>query len=87
MYGVSGYLGAPEQPEIKEDKVLSKIEFRINRRPSSLKTADDFKGLNWDKKMEYDKSSVRCKVEHAFLNSQKNKWAMRKQLTMESKRT
>ena len=34
---------------------------------SSLKTADDFKGINWDKKMEHDKSAVRCKVEHAFL--------------------
>jgi IS5 family transposase len=67
MYGDSGYLGAPDRREIKEDEVLSKIEFRINKRPSSLKMADDFKGCNWDKKMEHDKSSVRCKVEHAFL--------------------
>ena len=29
--------------------------------------ADDFKGLNWDKKMEHEKSAVRCKVEHPFL--------------------
>jgi len=29
--------------------------------------SDDFPGLNWDKKLEHDKSSVRCKVEHAFL--------------------
>ena len=35
--------------------------------PSSLKMADDFKGFNWDKKMEYEKSAVRCKVEHPFL--------------------
>ena len=27
MYGDSEYLGAPERPEIKEDKALSKIEF------------------------------------------------------------
>ena len=67
VYGDSGYLGAPERPEIKEDKVLSKIEFRINQRPSSLKMSDHFKGLNWDKKMEHEKSSVRCKIEHAFL--------------------
>ena len=67
MYGDSGYLGAPERPEIKEDEVLSKIEFRINQRPSSLKMADNFKGLNWDKKMEHNKSSVRYKIEHAFL--------------------
>ena len=67
VYGDSGYLGAPMREEIKDDEVLSKIEFRINKRPSSLKTADDFQGINWDKKMEHDKSAVRCKVEHAFL--------------------
>lgn len=67
VYGDSGYLGAPERKEIKNDEVLSEIEFRINKRPSSLKTSDDFKGINWDKKMEHDKSAVRCKVEHPFL--------------------
>lgn len=67
VYGDSGYLGAPEREEIKKDKVLSQIEFRINKRPSSLKMADDFKGLNWDKKMEHDKSAIRRKVEHSFL--------------------
>ena len=67
MHGDSGYLGAPERPKIKNDEVLSKIEFRINKRPSSLKMADDFNGLNRDKKVGHDKSAVRCKVEHAFL--------------------
>jgi len=67
VYGDSGYLGAPARDEILNDEVLSGIEFRINKRPSSLKMADDFKGLNWDKKMEHDKSAVRCKVEHPFL--------------------
>lgn len=67
VYGDSGYLGAPMRDEIKDDEVLSKIEFRINKRPSSLKTAEDFQGINWDKKMEHDKSAIRCKVEHAFL--------------------
>ena len=38
-------------PEIKDDEVLSQIEFRINKRPSSLKMANDFKDINWDKKM------------------------------------
>lgn len=50
MYSDSGYLRALERPEIKENEALSKIEFRINKRPSSLKMADNFKGLNWDKK-------------------------------------
>lgn len=67
VYGDSGYLGAPDRPEIKNDETLSKVEFRINKRPSSLKMADDFKGMNWDKKMEHEKSAVRCKVEHPFL--------------------
>lgn len=49
IYGDSGYLGAVNQPSIKEDEKKSRIEFRINRRPSSLKMANDFKGLNWDK--------------------------------------
>ena len=67
VYGDSGYLGAPERPEIKNDEKLSQVEFRINKRPSSLKMGDDFKGMNWDKKMEHEKSAVRCKVEHLFL--------------------
>ena len=50
VYGDSGYLGAANQPAIKDDAKKSKIEFRINKRPSSLRMADDFKGLNWDKK-------------------------------------
>ena len=67
VYGDSGYLGAANQPGIKDDEKKSKIEFRVNKRPSSLKMANDFKGLNWDKKMEHEKSAVRCKVEHPFL--------------------
>ncbi|MBQ8040718.1 MAG: IS5 family transposase [Lachnospiraceae bacterium] len=67
VYGDSGYLGAPERPEIKNDEKLSQVEFRINKRRSSLKMPDDFKGMNWDKKMEHEKSAVRCKVEHPFL--------------------
>ena len=67
VYGDSGYLGAVNQPAIKDDEKKSRIEFRVNKRPSSLKITDDFKGLNWDKKMEHEKSAVRCKVEHPFL--------------------
>ncbi len=66
-YGDSGYPSASDRPEIKDDEVLSKIEFRINKRPTSLKMADNFKGINWGKKMEHDKSSVCCKAELAFL--------------------
>ena len=67
VYGDSGYLGASEQEAIRTNEDFSKIEFRINKRPSSLKIKDCYKGENWDKKIERSKSSVRCKVEHPFL--------------------
>lgn len=35
--------------------------------PSSLKTSKDYEGINWEKQMENRISSIRCKVEHAFL--------------------
>ena len=67
VYGDSGYLGAAKQEQIKTDEDFSKIEFRINKRPSCLKINDCYKGENWDKKIEQNKSSVRCKVEHPYL--------------------
>lgn len=67
VYGDSGYLGAPEQDAIKSNESFSKIKFRINERPSSLKINDCYKGENWDRSIERSKSSVRSKVEHPFL--------------------
>ena len=67
VYGDSGYLGLGERPEIKEDETRSRIEFRINRRPSSLNVKTDYDGINWEKVIEHQKSAVRCKVEHPFL--------------------
>lgn len=67
IYGDSGYLGIEKHPEFKEDEHLSKIECRINRRPSSVKCPDNYQGINWDKQIENRKSSTRCKVEHPFL--------------------
>lgn len=67
VYGDSGYLGIEKHDEIKNDEHLKDIEFRINCRPSSLKISDSYQGMNWEKQMEHRKSSVRCKVEHAFL--------------------
>lgn len=67
VYGDSGYLGVMERDEIKNDTHLKEIDYRINKRPSSNKCPSDYRGINWDKKIEHDKSSVRCKVEHAFL--------------------
>lgn len=66
-YGDSGYSGIEKRNDIKNDEQFSKIEFRINRRPSSIKVPDSYKGINWDKEIESRKSSTRCKVEHPFL--------------------
>lgn len=67
VYGDSGYLGLSRRPEIQQDKHKSTMDYRINRRPSQLKMADSYTGINWDKEIEHQKSSVRSKVEHAFL--------------------
>lgn len=67
MYGDSGYLGVSEKDEVKNDEHLSRIDYRINQRPSSNKCPDWYRGLNWGKVIEYQKSAVRSKVEHPFL--------------------
>ena len=67
MYGDSGYLGAEKRAEAGDDEHLKSVDYRVAMRPSSLKTTDLFTGFNWEKIIEHQKSSVRCKVEHAFL--------------------
>lgn len=67
VYGDSGYLGLAKRPEIQQDEKKSNIEFRINRRPSQIKTPASYAGINWEKEIEHQKSSVRSKVEHPFL--------------------
>ncbi len=67
VYGDSGYLGLDERLDIKADDIRARIEFRINRRPSSLNVKTEYDGINWEKTIEYQKSAVRCKVEHPFL--------------------
>lgn len=65
VYGDSGYLGVQKRPEITGNEHFSKIDFRISRRPSSLPKVSD-NAIDWERYIEYRKSSVRCKVEHAF---------------------
>ena len=36
VYGDSGYPGAVNQPAIKDDEKKARMEFRVNKRPSSL---------------------------------------------------
>ena len=65
VYGDSGYLGIDKREEVVSDEHLSSIDYRINRRPSSLQKVSD-NSFDWDRMMEHAKSSVRCKVEHPF---------------------
>lgn len=65
VYGDSGYIGIEKREEIKNDENLSKIDFRITRRPKSLPKVSD-NSIDWERYIDYRKSSVRSKVEHAF---------------------
>jgi IS5 family transposase len=87
--GDAGYVGIEEREEIKNDGHLSKIEYRINKKKGADRKRHDkllsnpMKHLDYiaqparDKHIEYMKSKVRCKVEHAFA-SIKNKFGYRK---------
>ena len=65
VYGDSGYTGIEKREEIRNDKHLSSIEYRINRRPKRLPKVSD-NAVDWERYIDYRKSAVRCKVEHAF---------------------
>ncbi len=65
VYGDSGYLGVQKRPEITSNEHFSQIDFRMNRRPGSLPRVSD-NAIDWERYIEKRKSSVRCKVEHAF---------------------
>ena len=65
VYGDSGYLGIQKRPEVTSDAHLSGIDYRINRRPGKLPHVSD-SAIDWERYIENRKSSVRCKVEHAF---------------------
>ena len=65
VYGDSGYLGIQKRPEVACDEHLSTIDYRINRRPGKLPHVSD-NAIDWERYIENRKSSVRCKVEHAF---------------------
>ena len=56
-----------EKHNIGEQIFTDIRDYRICKRPSSLKTSKDYEGINWEKQMENRISSVRCEVEHAFL--------------------
>ena len=65
VYGDSAYLGIQKRSEVINDMHLSSIDYRIDRRPGSLSRVSD-KTIDWERHIEFLKSSVRCKVEHVF---------------------
>lgn len=65
VYGDSGYVGIEKREEIKADAHLSQIDYRIVRRPKSLPKVSD-NAIDWERRIDCRKSSVRSKVEHIF---------------------
>ena len=63
--GDSGYLGIQKRPEVANDENLSSIDCRINLRPGRFPKVSD-NAIDWTRRIEKRKSSVRCKVEHIF---------------------
>ncbi len=63
-YGDSGYVGVEKREEVVEDEHLSKIEWKIAKRPSQIK---EIRKGSLEKEIETRKASVRSKVEHPFL--------------------
>lgn len=66
VYADAGYLGIQKRQEIKSDEHLSAIDYRVAKRPSHNRLTGNYDGINWDRVLEHNISSVRCKVEHAF---------------------
>ena len=65
-YGDAGYVGLEKREEIKTDAHLAGMEYRINRRPGSVRNLEVGIAKDWAMHFEYMKSKVRCKVEHPF---------------------
>lgn len=72
VYGDAGYLGIEKRPEIHKDEHLSKITYRINRRHGKPRRIKNFAGIQWEKVIEHQKSSVRCKLNTPIVLSRFN---------------
>lgn len=67
VYGDSGYMGIGKRVEIREDEHLARVEYRTARRPKCTTPPKSQPFIDWEKRIENRKSSIRCKVEHPFL--------------------
>ena len=54
VYGDSGYPDVEKQAAVKDDPHLSTVEFRVNKRPKSIR--ENTPGTNWEKAIERGKS-------------------------------
>ena len=63
--GDSGYLGVQKRPKIANNEHFHRLTTALTAAPAvSPKVSDN--AINWERYIENRKSSVRCKVEHAF---------------------
>ncbi|GHV57916.1 hypothetical protein FACS1894216_22540 [Synergistales bacterium] len=67
VYGDAGYIGIEKREEIVSDPQKSKIEYRTNRRRHGIRKLPEGYAREFEEYLERRKSSVRSKVEYAFL--------------------
>ena len=65
VYGDAGYTGMSKRPEIQSDLHLSSIDYRTNTR-NRFRHKSKAPGIDWDTRLEAQKSRVRSKVEYVF---------------------
>ncbi len=67
IYGYASYLGIENRPEIADDPQKAAVEFRVNQRRSKITKLPQGFAQDFEKRLEHRISSVRAKVEYAFL--------------------
>lgn len=66
VYGDRGYLGADKREDaVKKNRQGKRIRYKLNRRPSQIRNQPS-RSQGQLKRREYEKSSIREKVEHVF---------------------
>ena len=67
MYGDSAYCAVDKHKDVQADPHLSRVDYRTNKQKPYRKYAwDEGPGTYWLRKLEYQKSRVRSKVEYVF---------------------
>lgn len=77
FYGDAGYTGIEKRSEIKNDPHKSTINYHVNIRPGKMRGMPEGPAKEFIRNEEYQKSSVRSKVEHPF-QIIKNRFGYRK---------